>query len=234
MARILIVFAHPEIKSFNGSLLRFAVRALEQHGHTVETSELFQMGFNPVSGPHDFDHPVDKEYFSYSEEQKRAVSQTSFAPDVAVEQDKVSRADVVIFHFPLWWFSMPGIMKGWVDRVFAHGYAYGGGRWFDDGPFAGKRAMLIVSTGGARAAYGEHGLQGDIDQILWPIHHGILRFTGFDVLPPFVIYGDEVGEPEKVEARLAARLARLLMEGPLQFPSVHDYDDQLRRKGTGV
>jgi NAD(P)H dehydrogenase (quinone) len=105
-------------------------------------------------------------------------------------------ADAVILQFPLWWFSMPAILKGWVERVFAYGFGYGVGehsdqRWGDrygEGTMVGKRAMLIVTAGGWESHYGPRGVNGPIDDILFPIQHGVLHYPGFDVLPPFVVY----------------------------------------------
>jgi NAD(P)H dehydrogenase (quinone) len=116
--------------------------------------------------------------------------------DIAREQGKLLWADAVILQFPLWWYSMPAILKGWVDRVYACGFAYGVGEhsdthWgdrFGEGTLAGKRAMLVVTAGGWESHYGPRGINGPIDDILFPIHHGILFYPGFDVLPPFVVY----------------------------------------------
>src|SRR3546814_19063993 len=91
---------------------------------------------------------------------------------------------------------MPAILKGWVERVYAYGFAYGVGehsdtRWGDrygEGAMAGKRAMLIVTAGGWESHYGARGINGPIDDILFPIQHGILYYPGFDVLPPFIHY----------------------------------------------
>lgn len=69
------------------------------------------------------------------------------------------------------------------------GRVYGGGKWYDAGVFSGKRAMLALTTGGPESIYQPDGLNGDIHQILYPINHGILRFTGFDVLPSFIVWG---------------------------------------------
>jgi NAD(P)H dehydrogenase (quinone) len=97
---------------------------------------------------------------------------------------------------PLWWYTMPAILKGWVDRVYAYGFAYGVGEhsdrhWgdrFGEGTFAGKRAMLIVTAGGWEEHYSPRGVNGPIDDLLFPINHGILYYPGYDVLPPFVAY----------------------------------------------
>jgi putative NADPH-quinone reductase len=86
---------------------------------------------------------------------KKAFEANALKEDVRAEIEKLLSADALIFQFPLWWFAMPAILKGWVDRVFAYGFAYGVGersdkRWGDrygGGTLAGRRAMLIVTAG---------------------------------------------------------------------------------------
>ena len=126
----------------------------------------------------------------------KAFAGKTLTEDVKAEQNKLLWADVLILQFPLWWYSMPAILKGWVDRVYAYGFAYGVGEhsdthWgdrFGEGTFAGKRAMLIVTTGGWEEHYSARGINGPIDDLLFPINHGILFYPGFTVLPPFVAY----------------------------------------------
>jgi len=99
-----------------------------------------------------------------------ATETDSFAPDIKAEMDKLFWCDQLIFQFPLWWFSMPAILKGWIDRVFAMGKIYGGGKWYNNGVFAGRRAMLSVTTGGPPTIYSPSGLNGDLNEILFPIN----------------------------------------------------------------
>jgi NAD(P)H dehydrogenase (quinone) len=84
-----------------------------------------------------------------------------------------------VFQFPLWWLGMPAIMKGWIERVFAVGQAYGDGRWFDRGWLAGKRALCSITVGGSNAAYSESGMCGELLPLLRPIHHGTLVSSGW-------------------------------------------------------
>ncbi|GAL09356.1 NAD(P)H oxidoreductase YRKL [Vibrio astriarenae] len=106
----------------------------------------------------------------------------------------------MIFQFPLWWFGMPAAMKGWVDRVFAMGRVYGGGRFYDDGIFKGKKAMLSVTMGGGEDLYIKGGWNGDLNGILRPIHRGMLEFTGFSVLEPFTVFGPaRMSEEERAQ-----------------------------------
>ncbi|WLG64188.1 NAD(P)H-dependent oxidoreductase [Pseudomonas sp. FP1762] len=109
---------------------------------------------------------------------------------MAAEQDKVLAADVVIFQFPLCWYGMPAIMKGWIDRVWAAGLAHGykdarNAYRYGDGAFKGKRAMLSVAVGGPAEDYSPRGINGPLEQLLFPIPHGSLYFPGLDVLPTF-------------------------------------------------
>lgn len=123
---------------------------------------------------------------------------------------------------------MPAILKGWVDRVYAYGFAYGVGehsdsRWgerYGEGKMKGKRAMLMVTTGGWESHYAPRGINGPIDDLLFPIQHGVLYYPGFDVLPPFLTYRvsrmDEARFTETTEA-LGQRLDELWSTRPIAF-----------------
>lgn len=121
---------------------------------------------------------------------------------------------------------MPAILKGWADRVLVMGRVYGAGKIYDDGPFKGKRAMLSVTTGGPEEKYRPGGLSGDINQILFPINHGILRFTGLDVLHPFIAYGPaHLNHAERktyIDAFLK-RLENIETDEPIEYTSIRDY-----------
>jgi NAD(P)H dehydrogenase (quinone) len=124
--------------------------------------------------------------------------------------------------FPLWWFGLPAVLKGWVDRVFAMGRIYGMGRIYETGVFKGKRAMLSLTTGGPEEAYRKGGFNGDIDAILRPIQRGILQFVGFSVLEPHIVFGpahlSEDQRADKLE-RFADRLRGLADESPIEVGS---------------
>jgi len=181
---ILIVYAHPEPASFNGALKDLAIDVFQEAGHEVKVSDLYAMKFQAEGGPWDFTGTMNPGRFDYLAEQMKG----SFAPEVKDEIDKLLWCDLLILQFPLWWFSLPAILKGWVDRVFAVGFAYDRTRSYETGPFQGKRAMLSFTTGAPPAAYVEGGRHGDLNQLLLHIHRGMLAFVGMEVLPPFVAY----------------------------------------------
>lgn len=187
--QVLIVYAHPEPTSFNGAMKDLAVETLTAQGHSVDLSDLYAMGWNAVAGPADIDGELSEaNRFSLAREQTIAMENGTIAADIAAEQEKLRRADLVIFQFPVWWFGMPAIMKGWADRVFARGFAYLPGRKYDTGMFKGKLAMLAATTGTSADTYAPDGIDGDIMTVFWPIHNGLLRYSGFDVLPPYLAY----------------------------------------------
>lgn len=186
--KVLIVHAHPEPQSFNGALTRRAVEVLTAAGHEVQVSDLYAMNFNPVSDRRNFTTVKNAGFYHPQTEELHATENHGFAPDLEAEMQKVEWCDTLIFQFPLWWFGVPAILKGWVDRVFAMGRAYGAGRMYDTGIFKGKRAIASLTTGGPEEVYVEGGFTGDINVLLKPILRGMFAFTGFTVLPPFIAY----------------------------------------------
>ena len=185
----LIVLAHPEPRSFNGAMADAAVQALRAAGHTVATSDLYPMGFDPVSSRRNFTGVKDPDYLKLQIEELHANEIGGFASDIETEITKLEAADLMTWQFPLWWFGLPAILKGWVDRVFAMGRTYGNGHIYETGRFRGKRAVLSVTNGGPEPAYLPGGFNGDLNVILKPIQRGMLNFTGFSVLAPQVNYG---------------------------------------------
>jgi NAD(P)H dehydrogenase (quinone) len=226
---VLLVYAHPEPRSLNGSLRDFSVNRLEEAGHVVHLSDLYAMNWKAVLDANDSTEHRDSEArFDPAADSKHAFENGMQSADIALEQDKLRWADTVILQFPLWWFTMPAILKGWVERVFAYGFGYGVGehsdaRWGDrygEGTLAGKRAMLVVTAGGWESHYGPRGINGPVDDLLFPIHHGVLYYPGFDVLPPFVLYRTGRMDSERFSrtcAELGQRLDDLWKTAPIRF-----------------
>jgi NAD(P)H dehydrogenase (quinone) len=206
---VLIVYAHHERSSFCAAMLRTARAALHAAGHGTVVSDLYAMGFDPVSDRRNFTTVANAARLRQQAEEAHAHREGGFVPALQAEMRKLAACELLIFLFPIWWLGLPAILKGWVDRVLAVGVAYGGGRYFSGGVMRGKRAMCIVSTGGLPAAYDGSGHYAAIETVLYPVHRGIFEFTGFEVLPPFVAYGPNRVDDEERAAMLAALRARL-------------------------
>jgi NAD(P)H dehydrogenase (quinone) len=233
--KILVVYAHPEPTSLTRGLVDVSVQTLQQQGHEVLQSDLYGMRWKAVFDEDDFPSRADPQRLSFVTESGHSYSSGRQAADIASEQRKLLAADAVILQFPLWWFGMPAILKGWVDRVFACGLAYGfkgaGNRYrYGDGGFKGKRALLSVTVGGPAEDYSARGINAPLEQLLFPITHGTLFFPGMDVLPTHAVYGTTRISAEEVTAAKAAwrlRLERLFEDAPIAFRPQNggDYPD---------
>lgn len=183
---ILIVYAHPEPTSLNGSLRDFARFQLESQGHALRISDLYDMNFKAVADKNDFCERKNPNQLNYLLEQMNASKNKTFSPDILLEQEKLDWADFILLQFPIWWTETPAILKGWFDRVFAFGFAYGPGT-YDQGNLTGKKAMLSVTHGAPNLNnYGEYGLKGKLEERLFNIQHEKLYFSGIEVLEPFI------------------------------------------------
>ncbi len=107
--RCLVVLAHPLPDSLNGGIARLAMSELEAAGHEVQFLDLYRDGFDPRLSP-----------------EERAVHYDGEAARAAAPADAalLEAADALVLVFPTWWFGLPAILKGWIDRTFAPGVAY--------------------------------------------------------------------------------------------------------------
>lgn len=217
--RVFVLYAHPEPTSFCGALKDVAVATILEAGHEALVSDLYADGFNPVAGRHDFTRAADPARFHYQTEQLHAARSGGFADDIAGEQEKFAAADLVVAIFPIWWSGAPAIVKGWMERVLAYGFAYVDGARFESGLFPNKRGMLAVTTGGTRERFSAEGVYGPIEGVLAPIQKSVFGYLGMPVLPPFVAYAAPRVDDAARAAYLTAWKARLIEAIAIQAAS---------------
>jgi NAD(P)H dehydrogenase (quinone) len=200
-----IVLAHPEPQSYNAHLARLAADTLASEGWNVTISDLYAMGFDPCERAEHYHERRDGIRFDVQAEQHHASAEGTIPAIVRDEIERLDRADLLLLQYPMWWHLPPAMLKGWIDRVFIYGEVYASRKRFENGRFAGKRAMLSLTVGTNADTYAFNGRSGDIDLLLWPVHFS-LAYVGYSVLAPFVAYGVEAGlrysDPAVVEARL--------------------------------
>src|SRR5690242_12436488 len=114
---VLIVCAHPEPTSFNAAMMWLARDTLTAQGHRVAVSDLYAMGFDPISDRRNFTTVANPERLKQQDEEALASRTNGYALDLQAEMDKLAWCDLLIFQFPLWWLGPPAILKGWIDRV---------------------------------------------------------------------------------------------------------------------
>jgi len=228
--KVLIVHAHNESRSFNSALKDCAVEQLSGAGHEVQVSDLYAMNWNPVASAADFGCRANPDYLVYALEQRHNFEAGTIAPDIAAEIAKVQWCDLLILNFPLYWFSEPAILKGWIDRVMISGVFYGGKRIYDRGGMRGKRALVSLTLGGREHMFGPEAIHGDIHTLLRPLLQGSLAYCGFEVLPPFIGYHVPYVSAEaraQILADYGRHLHTLDDQQPLVFPSMDDFDARL-------
>ncbi|XP_063070795.1 NAD(P)H dehydrogenase [quinone] 1-like isoform X1 [Engraulis encrasicolus] len=225
---VLIVYAHQSAGSFNAAAKDAAVELLTAQGYKVVVSDLYAMGFKATATKEDITGELkNADHFRYGEETKVAWEENRLSADLVEEHKKVSEADLIIFQFPMYWFSMPAIMKGWIDRVLTQGFAYTPEKRYSQGPFKEKLAMLSFTTGSQESMFNSNGINGDMNVTLWPIQNGILYYCGFQVLAPQIFWAPPHITAEGRSSVLEGwrkRLPGLLSETPLSFTPSDSFD----------
>ena len=174
----LIVLAHPDSHSLSHAIAAGIAEGIKtfEAGNSFEIADLTEEAFDP----------------RFSEADIAAHRRKAEAPaDVAAEQARIDRADALVLVYPVYWWSMPALMKGWIDRVFANGWAY------DDtsGKAVKKLAHLpvhLVGVGGADArTYERHGY---FSAIKTQIDHGIFDYCGAPVVTSELLLDSDAGK----------------------------------------
>lgn len=233
-ASVLWVSAHPDPASLTATLRDGAIADLRRRGVDVVESDLYRMGFEPLVSVADVSGAAEG---PVSRWQQEATETGTLAPDIRAEQEKLRTADTVVLQFPLWWYGVPAILKGWIDRVFTNGFAFGVRdeegkvRKYGDGGLAGKHALAVVAAGDRGSALGPRGVSGDLEDVLWPLLHGTLFYTGMAPHRPYLVpSADRVtaGDVSRLVDELGSRVAGLVDEEPLHYRSLRggDYDDE--------
>jgi len=161
----LVVVAHPDPSSLSHAVAQALADGVSGAGHTVEIADLAQEGFDPR--------------FSLTD---LAVHRREIPPsaDVAAEQARIDRADALVLVYPVYWWSMPGLMKGWIERVFANGWAYDEGADLKTVKKLGHLPVHLVGIGGATMrTYERHGY---LSAMKTQIDHGIFGYCGAPVV----------------------------------------------------
>ena len=183
-----IVLAHPEAKSFNAQLSGITQDVLDAGSWQTSLSDLYAMDFDPCEGPQHYRSRVNREVFHTQTEQRFNAENETTPAAVNTEVQHLLGCDLLVLHFPLWWFGMPAILKGWIDRVFVYGSVYRSARRYDAGFCSGKKMIACVTTGANEDSCSHNGREGDIMLHLWPLLFPF-RYLGFDVIEPAVFHG---------------------------------------------
>lgn len=229
----LLVHAHSETGSFVTAMRNRIAETLQADGYTILHSDLYEMDWNPVLSPKDFGSRTNEDHLVYALEQRRGFKDGSLAADILIEIEKVQRADLVVFTFPLFWFNLPAILKGWIDRVFVSGTFYGGKTIYQRGGMVGKTATAAFSLGGRRDMFGPDSVHGPlVDGFLRSFFQGSLGYVGFEVIEPYVAYQVPYLSDDERRAclnDLSASFHALDSRPRVQMPDLTLFDERFAR-----
>lgn len=162
----LIIYAHPNSGSLNHFFKNTIIEFLEKSGQEIVVRDLNEINFNPV--------------LSLQDMQGQRMGQV--AEDVQKEQDFISRADRIIFIYPIWWTGMPAIMKGYIDRVFSYGFAYRYDQGIQKGLLTGKQTIIVNSHGKSNTEYEAMGMDKALELTS---DTGIFKYCGLEIKKHF-------------------------------------------------
>ena len=181
---ILIVYAHPNPRSFNRALLDVVDATLRERGHVTRIHDLYHMQFRAV---------LDGEDLLRNWRGDLAV-------DTRREQDALRWAQGLVFIYPIWWFGPPAILKGWIDRVFTRKFAFDFGPSGMRGLLTHERALVLNTLGGDEATYQREGWQ---ELLVRPMAEGILGACGVRQVVYRAFYQVPTVSPVERQAMLA-------------------------------
>ena len=168
--KYLIIYVHPNQASFNHAILKIVHAKLANKGHEIHVRDLYAQKFDPLLKADDFEQFM----------------QGKVPEDIKKEQDEIAWADTLVLIFPIWWFQMPAILKGYIDRVFSKGFAYDITETGLTGLLQSKKCIIINTTGGPEDSYKQMGFGQSINTI---IEDGNFKFCGFNVVLHKYLYG---------------------------------------------
>jgi NAD(P)H dehydrogenase (quinone) len=168
--KILVVYAHPNPQSFNHAILDAFTSGLSESGHTYEVVDLYAMRFNPCLDGGDL----------------AKITAGKTPEDIRAEQERVSRAEGLVFIHPVWWAGAPAILKGWVDRVFSMGFAYTFEKTGNPVGLLKHRKGLVINTAGAGKEDAE--ASGMTETLNRAEVEGMLKFCGVQEARLVVFY----------------------------------------------
>ncbi|MGL5318928.1 MAG: NAD(P)H-dependent oxidoreductase [Bacteroidales bacterium] len=193
----LIVYVHPDSKSFCHAIKDAYTEALQALGKEVIVRDLYAENFNPVL-----------RYRDFQESHYGGKLNHDLSEDLKIEQTHIQWADVITFIYPIWWSGMPAILKGYIDRVFSQGFAYKNKENKPVGLLSNKRVLILNTMGGERDSYLETGMLTAMESV---IDNGIFKVCDMDVIGHY-FYGNLTGHGEKYRKDILDQVRKIALK----------------------
>lgn len=182
----MVIYAHPNPHSFNAAIAAVVQEEAGKKGTRIKFKDLYAMNWDPILKIQDLE----------------GYRSGNLPADIQAEQDDLRWADSVIMIAPVWWTGVPAILKGYIDRVFSIGFAYEYTKTGPKGLLAGKKGLLITTSG----ADEEVALKGTmIETIRRSAVNSVFGYCGFSVYK----YKNFFGVPRSTAKQRADMLEEL-------------------------
>jgi NAD(P)H dehydrogenase (quinone) len=178
----LVVVAHPRRTSLTWAVADLFGAAIVARGHAVERANLVQEGFDPTLNTPDEPDWADPD--------------KTYSAVVQAEMRRIERNAATVLVFPVWWWSMPAIMKGWIDRVWNNGWAYGVHL------YPHRRVWMLGIAGNTKDSYAKRGYD---DAMRTQLEVGMLEYCGIPERRMEMLYGAIEGTEYVQEILVRAR-----------------------------
>ncbi|MBJ7287385.1 NAD(P)H-dependent oxidoreductase [Williamsia sp.] len=185
MTRALVVVAHPDESSLTQHIARSIAAGLDAADVVSETADLYSEGFDPRFGP------ADQELYRGGR---------TTPGDVAAEQQRLDRVDHLVLVFPVQWWSMPALLKGWIDRVFVDGWAFDTQVTPMEGKLARMTIHLVMPAGDDAEGFARRGYDTALST---QIVTGIIGYCGAQQGVTAIIHGSETRSRDSIEDEVA-------------------------------
>lgn len=162
----LIIYAHPNPASFSNSIKDTFIESFKAKGHEVTLRDLYAMNFNPILSGNDL----------------QEIHSGGMPSDIKAEQDLITKADNLVFVYPIWWAGLPAMVKGYIDRVLSYGFSYVATENGIEGLLKGKKVIIATPHGTPKAYYEPSGMWKSLSQTQ---DQGIFEFCGIEVSKHF-------------------------------------------------
>lgn len=170
---VLLVIDHPNPASFTHAAAARFSRGAEAAGHSIEIADLHAEEFDPRWCRADIDAGEDG---------------AVLPEDVRAEQVRIERCDALCLAFPLYWYGMPAMLKGWIDRVWTYGWAYDQIADPHRSLLRARRGILLIPAGGRAEHWRTHNLDTSMETI-W--RNGLLGYFGLSATDLHYLNGTE-------------------------------------------
>jgi len=178
-----LIITHPKKDSFNYALSQIAQNYLEENNFEVITTDIYDLYYQNHAAVSPFQ-------FSRNDKEIQ---------EIQSEQEKIKSSQLTLVQFPLYWYTVPGLLKNYMDTVWELNFAFKlPDEAFEKSPLAdGRKVMLSLSTQTPKEKYQNGERRGPMENFLHPIELAF-KFIGYKTLPAFVTYNIEGKSPESL------------------------------------